>query len=73
MGLVARGSSSGNFIQVPTGMHLARCYRIVDLGTQKSEYMGNVKHLHKVMVQFEVHSEDADGDRKSTRLNSSHT
>jgi hypothetical protein len=43
-------------------MHLARCYRIVDLGTQKTEYMGNVKNLHKVMFQFEVHSEDAQGE-----------
>ena len=66
MGLVAKGSGGSNFIQVPTGMHLARCYRIVDLGTQKSEYMGNVKHLHKVMVQFEVHSEDSEGNPTKT-------
>jgi hypothetical protein len=44
------------------GMHLARCYRIIDLGTQESTYMGNVKQLHKVMFQFEVHSEDAQGN-----------
>jgi hypothetical protein len=42
-------------------MHLARCYRIVDLGTQKSEWQGDVKHLHKVMLQFEVHGEDDSG------------
>lgn len=66
MGLVAKGSSGGNFIQVPIGMHLARCYRIVDLGTQESQYMGNVKHLHKVMIQFEVHSEDSHGNPTKT-------
>jgi hypothetical protein len=63
MSLVAKtGGSSSNFIPVPTGMHLARCYRIIDLGTQESTYMGNVKQLHKAMFQFEVHSEDAQGN-----------
>ena len=61
MGLVAKESGGGNFTPVPTGMHLARCYRIVDLGTQKSEYLGTVKHLPKVMIQFEVHGEDDAG------------
>jgi hypothetical protein len=43
-------------------MHLARCYRVIDLGTQKSEYQGQIKHLPKVMIQFEVHSEDDAGN-----------
>jgi len=41
-------------------MHLARCYRIIDMGTQKSEYQGQVKHLSKVMLQFEIHGNDDD-------------
>lgn len=45
----------GNFERCPSGMHLARCYRIVDLGTQKSEYMGQTKYLHKVMLGWEIH------------------
>lgn len=61
MGLVAKEGGGGSFTPVPTGMHLARCYRIVDLGTQKSEYLGTVKHLPKVMIQFEVHGEDDSG------------
>jgi hypothetical protein len=47
-------------------MHLARCYRIIDLGTQESTYMGNIKHLPKVMFQFEVHSEDSQGNATVT-------
>ena len=64
MSLIAKSTVGGSstFTPVPPGMHLARCYRIVDLGTQKTEYMGNVKNLHKVMFQFEVHSEDAQGE-----------
>lgn len=45
----------GNFERCPAGMHLARCYRIVDLGTQKSEYMGQIKYLHKIMLGWEIH------------------
>lgn len=50
-----------NLTPVPQGMHLARCYRIVDLGTQESTYLGQVKKLSKVMLQFEVHGEGEDG------------
>lgn len=60
MPLVAK--DSGDFVTVPAGMHLARCYRIVDLGTQRSEYMGKEKYLPKVMIQFEVHGEDDRGN-----------
>ena len=62
MSLTARDSGGGSFTPVAPGMHLARCYRIVDMGTQKSEYQGQVKHLQKVMIQFEVHGEDDNGN-----------
>ena len=62
MSLVAKDSGGdGNFTPVPPGMHLARCYRIIDLGTQKSEFQGQIKYLQKVMLQFEVHGEDEKG------------
>jgi hypothetical protein len=61
MALIAKESGGGTFTPVPPGMYLARCYRIVDLGTQKSEYLGQVKSLPKVMLQFEVHGEDDAG------------
>jgi len=63
MGLIAKESGgSSTFTPVPQGMHLARCYRVVDLGTQKSEYLGTIKHLPKVMLQFEVFGEDESGN-----------
>ena len=62
MSIIASSSSpSSNFKPVPAGMHLARCYRIIDLGTQTSTYQGKTNHLHKILVGFEVHGEDADG------------
>lgn len=51
----------GNFERCPPGVHLARCYRIVDLGTQKSEYMGQPKFLHKIMIGWEIHGTDDNG------------
>tara|TARA_R110000822_G_scaffold54201_3_gene139060 strand:+ start:4140 stop:4769 length:630 start_codon:yes stop_codon:yes gene_type:complete len=53
----------GNFERCPAGAHLARCYRIVDLGTQKSEYMGEIKYLHKIMVGWEIHGMNDDGSK----------
>ena len=66
--LVARATES-NFKPVPPGMHLARCYRVVDLGTQESTFQGTTKTQHKCMIQFEVHSEDEDGNPLKTDKN----
>lgn len=69
MALIAKESGGGTFTPVPQGMHLARCYRVIDLGTQKSEYLGTIKHLPKVMLQFEVHGEDDAGNPIVTAKN----
>ena len=53
--------NGGDFERCPAGMHLGRCYRIVDLGTQKAEYMGQIKFLHKIMIGWEVHGTDDAG------------
>jgi len=54
-------AGGGDFVPVPNGMHLARCYRVIDCGTQRTEYLGKEKFLPKVMLQFEVHGEGDDG------------
>ena len=62
MGLTVKASGGAStFKPVPSGMHLARCYRIVDMGTQSTTWKGQTKQQPKVMLQFEVHSEDVDG------------
>lgn len=46
----------------PAGTHLAVCYRVIDLGTQNSTYMGQPKRQHKIMVSWELPDEKmADG------------
>jgi len=63
MGLIAKNSGGGGgFTPVPPGMHLARCYRVIDLGTQNSTFLGVVTKKPKVMFQFEVHGEDDVGN-----------
>lgn len=63
MGLTVKATGgSSSFKPVPPGMHLARCYRVVDMGTQTTTWKGQTKQQPKVMLQFEVHSEDADGN-----------
>jgi len=59
--MIATDSGGGDFKPVPAGMHLARCYRIIDLGTQKTEFQGQVKMQRKIIMQFEVHGEDDSG------------
>lgn len=54
-------NTNKEFVLVPPGSHLARCYRIVDLGSQKSEYMGRIKQLRKIMIGWEIHGESEDG------------
>ena len=41
----------------PAGTHLATCYRVVDLGTQNSNYMGQVKRQHKILLSWELPDE----------------
>lgn len=65
MGLIASDSGK-SFTPIPPGMHLARCYRIIDLGTQKTEWQGQIKSLPKILVQFEVHGEDDNGNPLKT-------
>jgi len=64
MSIVVTASSGGReFKIVPSGTHLARLYRIVDLGTQESQFQGGeVKIQRKVMFAWEIHGEDDTGE-----------
>lgn len=64
--IVENTSTGGDFKPVPAGLHLARCYRIIDLGTQQSEYMGEIKHQRKIMLGWELHGKDDEGNELVT-------
>jgi len=62
--IIAKRNSSGgsDFKLPPPGSFLARLYRIIDLGTQTTEWMGKKKMQRKVLCMFELHGEDNDGN-----------
>ena len=61
--MIVTGSNTERrqFQIAPAGTHLARLYRIIDLGTQMREYEGKVTMSRKGKFFFELHGEDAEG------------
>lgn len=51
-------TEGGDFTPPPTGAHPAICYRFIDLGTQSSNFNGETKHQHKVMLSWEITDPD---------------
>lgn len=58
MGLIAK-NEVGEKDVISSGTHVARCYGIIDLGTQYSEKFG--KWANKIMLQFELPGDLTDG------------
>lgn len=51
---IATATQGSDFAPPPAGSHRARCFRFVDLGTQLTEYQGQKKQQHKIMLSFEL-------------------
>lgn len=47
-------SGGKEFEQAPAGTHVARCVRLIDLGTQFGEYQGKPTSARKIVVQWEL-------------------
>jgi hypothetical protein len=58
--------SETKFELVPAGTHLALCYRVIDLGTQETVYMGQPKKQHKVLLSWELPDEKMTDGRPYT-------
>jgi hypothetical protein len=54
MGLTASDKGGSDFELTPEGIYTARCYRIIDLGTQKGAEIFGSKDQHKVMISWEL-------------------
>lgn len=50
------------FTPVPAGLHLARCYRVIDLGTQETNYEGKRDFKRQLKIVWEIHGNDDDGN-----------
>ena len=56
MGTVAKAGAKLPI--APEGTHIARCIWVIDLGHQKSEFMGKTKVLPKILMCFELLGEE---------------
>lgn len=50
-------NGGGDFEQAPAGTHVARCIRLIDIGTQFGEFQGKPNALRKVVVTWELPNE----------------
>lgn len=58
MSLTVKESSGGtSYAPAPAGAHIARCYRIIDLGTQETTYKGDTKQSHQILISWELPNE----------------
>lgn len=76
MSLAIPELSGESFKLLAAGSYMARCIRVVDLGTQTFEYNGDVKTPHKIMLVFELPTEEIqtkEGDMKPMLLSKEYT
>lgn len=66
MGRYAQDTGGGDFQQAPVGTHVARCIRLIDLGTQAGEWQGKPTSRNQVLVMWELCNEfmEIEGEQK---------
>lgn len=57
--------SGGSFEEAPTGTHPAICVQVIDLGTQKNNYQGSEKIVHKCMISWETPNAKMTGEGRA--------
>lgn len=50
-------TGGGDFEPPPAGTHKAVCFRVIDLGTQQTNYQGQTKTQRKIMLSWELPDE----------------
>jgi hypothetical protein len=54
MSLTIKATGGSDFELAPEGTYIARCFKIIDLGTQSTEWKGETKHRPKVLISWEL-------------------
>lgn len=62
MGFIASDNGGGDFKKVPQGVHMGRCYSLIDLGTQLVKSQHGDKLMHKIRIAWELFGEDEEGN-----------
>lgn len=57
MPINAENKQTKNFKLVPAGNHVARCYQMIEIGTEEKEIMGELKKQYTVRVVWELPNE----------------
>lgn len=52
-----KDSGGGDFEQPPVGTHIARCVKVIDIGTQKGEFQGKATFKRQVIIGWELPDE----------------
>lgn len=55
--MLLKDSGGGSFEQPPIGTHVARCVKMIDIGTQKGEYQGKATFKRQIIVGWELPNE----------------
>lgn len=55
MSLKAKANDGEGFLMAPEGTHIARCFKVIDLGTQHNAKYNN--YSHKIMISWELPEE----------------
>lgn len=58
MSLTVSEGNATKFEILPMGTYVARCFKIIDLGTQTTEWQGEKKLQRKVLISWEVLDDD---------------
>lgn len=60
--IVSENTGGAAFTPCPAGTYQARCVRLIDMGTQTSDYQGETKTARKVLMGFEILDTDVRRD-----------
>jgi hypothetical protein len=52
-----KDNGGGDYEQAPVGTHVARCVRLIDIGTQENEYEGRKSSRRQVVIGWELPEE----------------
>src|ERR1700761_9067656 len=65
MAIIASKNGGGDFELPPADQYAAVCYRVIDYGTQQTEWQGAVKHKRLILISWELDCKMSD-DRPFT-------
>ena len=54
MTIIATSGGEQSYPKIPTGVHNARCIKVIDLGTQRQDYAGEISWKRQILVIWEV-------------------